>query len=166
MTMSEFDSIKTYDTIDNMFAALEARRAAKPRFVRWAYSKSFAGYNLWYWLGSPWKFVTELPLHYAHNLRWFVQRGRKGYSTHDTWSLDYYILRWLPDALDQLANEAHGWPQSDEFPEFEDWTQWLRDMAELLRPYQDQLYVTEETERIFTEVIWPQLGRHFFSLWD
>lgn len=32
-------------------------------------------------------------------IKYFIQRGRRGYADKDLWSFDYYIAGWMPDAL-------------------------------------------------------------------
>jgi hypothetical protein len=40
---------------------------------------------------------------YARNIKWFFQRGWRGYADCDVWSIDYYIDEWMPSALRQLG---------------------------------------------------------------
>ena len=40
-------------------------------------------------------------------IRWFIQRGRRGYSDQDLWSLDCYLASWLPSALRAYGHGGH-----------------------------------------------------------
>jgi hypothetical protein len=64
------------------------------------------GWNYWYLLTRPWKIIKES---YYHT-KWFIQRGYRGYSDSDVWSLSSYLLNWLPSALEQLRKNSYGYP--------------------------------------------------------
>lgn len=67
---------------------------------------------------------------------WFWQRGRRGWADCDVWSLDGYLISWLPEALRELAKIAHGCPPAlyDDATGKEDqcwkWVAILEEMAE------------------------------------
>lgn len=44
-------------------------------------------------------------------IKWFIQRGRRGWADCDTWSLDWYLDRWMPDALRYLKANKCGIPR-------------------------------------------------------
>jgi hypothetical protein len=41
-------------------------------------------------------------------IRWFIQRGRRGYSESDLWSLDWYLSNWMPKALREFKKSIRG----------------------------------------------------------
>jgi hypothetical protein len=43
-------------------------------------------------------------------VKWFIQRGRRGFSDRDVWSIDYYVNGWMPAALRRLKETKHGVP--------------------------------------------------------
>lgn len=43
-------------------------------------------------------------------IKYFIQRGKRGYSDEDIWNLDSYLMEWLPKALRQLAEHHIGYP--------------------------------------------------------
>lgn len=47
---------------------------------------------------------------WLRQLKYFWQRGRRGYGDDDLWSFDSYLAEMLPKALRQLAKEKHGCP--------------------------------------------------------
>ena len=57
----------------------------------------------------------------------FVQRGRKGYSGYDLWSLDYYMYSTWPKMIRDFESTLHGNPQL-KFEEVDDfdfkWKTW------------------------------------------
>lgn len=58
------------------------------------------------------------------------QRMRYCVSEQDTWGFDGYLLVVLENGLRTLAKNAHGWPQSETYPEFEDWLNALNNAAD------------------------------------
>lgn len=61
----------------------------------------FFHYNPW---GNPRAAYREI--------KWFIQRGRRGWADCDTWSLDSYLSGWLPAALRHLKEHKHGVPNA------------------------------------------------------
>ena len=54
----------------------------------------------------------------AHReIKWFIQRGRRGWADCDVWSLDNYLNGWLPSALRCLKEQKQGVPSSMFEPE-------------------------------------------------
>jgi hypothetical protein len=43
-------------------------------------------------------------------VKWFIQRGRRGWADCDVWSLDDYLNSWLPDAVRKLKKDSQGVP--------------------------------------------------------
>lgn len=50
-------------------------------------------------------------------VKWFIQRGRRGYADCDVWSIDHYINGWMPAALRRLKDTKQGLPCSIFEPE-------------------------------------------------
>ena len=42
-----------------------------------------------------------------NNIKWFIQRGIRGYADCDIWDLDYYLSEILPRMLKQLKKNQH-----------------------------------------------------------
>lgn len=59
----------------------------------------------------------------------FWQRGHRGWSRSDVWSMKYHVLAVVADMLTALADDLTSWPGNDEFPEPELWEAALRDNA-------------------------------------
>jgi len=56
------------------------------------------GYNYWYLIQHPWK----VPYESYYRIKWFIQRGYRGYADCDNWDLGYYLARWMPQAIRNL----------------------------------------------------------------
>lgn len=65
------------------------------------------------------------------------QRAQRGWDHTALWSLDDHLSKTLGAQLIALADIAHGWPQSDEYPTYEDWVAALRDNGNALLAYGD-----------------------------
>jgi len=104
------------------------------------HSPKYGDYNYAYYLYHPHSYVGTL----IRKTQWFFQRGTRGYADCDVWSLDGYILGWLPNALDQLRKECHGYP-CDLSPE--SWDYILEKMADGLKAESKWCGLDYETER-------------------
>ena len=84
-------------------------------------------------LFSYWRYIrlnSPGSLRYLYlPFKWGWQRVTRGFADCDTWNLDMHLLNHMSDTIRYLADHSHGWPQSKEFPEFEDWQKYLREMA-------------------------------------
>jgi len=125
-------------------------------------------------------------------IKWFYQRGQRGWADCDVWSVDYYLVRILPSMLRRLAVTSHGHP-----PEIgsDKWTKLLKELADdigLMKQilefercfYSNDPGVQESVQRIaekasssdyrmFTkeeqrrhDTIFSRLNKYFYSLWD
>jgi hypothetical protein len=52
------------------------------------------------------------PTEMYSEVKWFIQRGKRGWADRDVWSLDYYLNGWMPEALRHLKKTKHGTPMS------------------------------------------------------
>ena len=43
-------------------------------------------------------------------IKWFLQRGRRGWADCDLWSLDMYLSGWMPHAMRRLIKIKHAVP--------------------------------------------------------
>jgi hypothetical protein len=52
------------------------------------------------------------PVRLCRKVKWFFQRGSRGWADCDTWGLDDYLNSWMPKALVYLKAHKHGIPTS------------------------------------------------------
>ena len=116
--------------------------------------------------------------------KWGWQRVTRGFADCDTWNLDMHLLNYMSDTIHYLADNLNGWPQSKEFPEFEDWQKYLREMANHFYranennecfpfPFEnDEDFTLEKLEaydKQFNDEFHAglqMLEKHFWNLWD
>lgn len=99
--------------------------------------------------------------------RMFIQRGRRGWSDEDLWQFDHHIGQVIAGGLRQLAATTHGYPQGEEFPEFEVWQAYLTGIADDLDAWTKdplELHNTEAFERSRAAI--RRLAEHYGSYWD
>jgi hypothetical protein len=66
----------------------------------------------------PWTWRSELryrirrlrPRELRREIRWGIQRWRRGYSDCDVWSIDHHLARIIPPMMRQLSTILHGAP--------------------------------------------------------
>ena len=80
----------------------------------------------WKYLINWWRNIKLFP----RQIRWALQRATHGFADCDVWNLDGSILNYLSGTLKQLSETAAGWPGNEQFPKYEDWTNFLREMSE------------------------------------
>ena len=120
---------------------------------------------------SYWKYYLKHPLEFLRDavqlplweLKCFVQRGLYGYSDDDWYSLDDYLLTWLPSALREMRDKGIGHPVTEEVETYEDWAAILTQMAAKLDAQREALEGNE--------IDLPKDGlelfvKWFYSLWD
>jgi hypothetical protein len=45
-----------------------------------------------------------------NKIRWFIQRGCRGYSDNDVWNFNFYLTNVLIGGITQLKTKSHGFP--------------------------------------------------------
>lgn len=100
----------------------------------------------------PWRY----PLNWHKNIalffrrfKWAYQRATRGFANCDIWDLDSYYLDLFHDSLKYLADNHWGWPGNEDFPEDEDWTKYLKEMAQLFYQAEEanNFYPTPEGDK-------------------
>lgn len=74
--------------------------------------------------------VKKLRL-FFQDLKFCVQRIRKGYCDRDLWSIDYWFLNQFPTMLEEFKKNTHGYPSQFNTPE--EWDAVLDEMIHLFK---------------------------------
>jgi len=132
---------------------------------KWLHEEGMFGWNYWHLLKNPWKVPQEA----YYRMKWFVQRGRRGYSDVDQWNLYAYVAGWLPEAIKGLRANKLGHPVD---LTAEKWATILKEMEAGLRAAKA---VAEMSYKTLDECMILQkradkglklFVKHFFSLWS
>ena len=52
----------------------------------------------------------DIPGDTCREIKWFIQRGRRGYSDRDIWGFDFYLSEIICGGINELKNQVHGVP--------------------------------------------------------
>lgn len=103
-------------------------------------------------------------------IKWFFQRGWRGYSDNDVWNFDSYLAKVISKGCKQLAKEKHGYP-SDLTPE--KWEEILNEISKNFEEYIKIIELEEGYETISQEEFSKKLDKmfdllknNFGHLWD
>lgn len=83
--------------------------------------------------------------------KWFIQRGKRGWSDQDVWGVDWYLSDILPPMLKKLKNDMHsipGW-QKDE-PEEVAQERWDKYFDDILFAWESQQKICQGDWFYFT----------------
>lgn len=102
---------KLHDLLTNQKAKREFRAASNH-----VYDSLFDGpedpwyTDVYYAIYRFFKFGNWYPSDIYRRVKWFVQRGRRGYSDRDVWSWSTHMNRMMPQILRNLRENKHGVP--------------------------------------------------------
>lgn len=146
---------KVYDSMEEMMADWEREfnalpfRQRIPRRIKRYYHRTVNRIK-------PWP---------HHRLRWFIQRGRRGWAENDTWSLDSYICTVLSGALIRLADRNFAYPgEESPWDTPEKWDTYLRDLSHRIGAWNADWFNTEAQET--TRKAMEEFGRNLGYFWD
>jgi len=108
--------------------------------------------------------------HFPKKIKWFIQRGRRGWADCDTWSWDSYISRVNIEGLKFLKENKHTYP-NNLTPEL-----WGEKLDIMIRGFESSLertdilnWVDKETDEKREEIFWHGMYEYtewFNNLWD
>ena len=166
--------IKTYTSVAEMSKDLTAERKKHP--VRlWCYRKF-------------WRLI-RFPSGIKLAIKTFIQRGKRGWATGDTWDFDCYLAKVVSEGLIHLRKMQHGHPCDLTIKE---WKHMLKEMIWTFETANkiangDFIYIPTAQwtltayNRLKTDTSWKVLSKsqsqrfekgfglfkkYFFSLWD
>ena len=138
-------------------------------------------------IGTAYRWLWELP----YCIKYFVQRGRRGWSDQDAWSIDTWLVDNLIPMLERLKNNKYGTPSSmfrkkdgvdkdgnstDEAHRLAEqrWDNVLREIIYGLKCAKkiqdlDYDYKDKELTKKLTKSVqksFTLIGKHLFNLWD
>lgn len=115
-----------------------------------------------------------------NSIKWFIQRGRRGYADCDVWGFDEYLNGVILEGLKRLQKDKYGYPGSLKNPE--QWTKILQEMIDGFEAYQaisehtykylnsdgEREYNHEHTQKLYQK---HQKGlklfvKYYSALWD
>ena len=129
--------------------------------------------DLW---DSIYNLTIEPIVDFYDNIRYFIQRGKRGYSDRDVWNFDCYIADILKGGITDLRDKHSGYPTNLEPDEWDDILDTMiegfdyydkEDKLMDSEPYNDEVYMKEEPKlRKKLDKSLKLFAKHFQSLWD
>lgn len=112
----------------------------------------------------------KIPNHVKNEIKFFIQRGTRGYSDRDVWSLDYFMSVTIGSALVSMSENIHGAPggypnfnNTDGETDFALWQSDLKRYGEALLKYST---MDDESEEHYNSVMSDvREAMEFISLW-
>lgn len=115
---------------------------------------------------------------FFRKIKWFIQRGKRGYADCDLWNLDTYLEGVMSKGLRGLAKMTSGYPNS--YETFDSWQKQLNDIADLVEKFNpdncldwDSNFIkdsdwkkAEEESAIAREAAFDWFKNNWNSLWD
>lgn len=106
---------------------------------------------------------SKIPGDTYRNIKWFIQRGKRGYSDADIWGFDYYLSEVIVKGLKDLQKQVHGSPCgtigtqsiSIEDKDTKEITEWKKIIGEIIWTFEatskiqehDWMFVSDERRR-------------------
>ena len=81
-------------------------------------------YRWRHYITHPWEFFEDCWL----NVKAAYQRITRGFAYRDLFSIDNWFLDIFPEMLKEFRENLHSFPGDSEFPTFESWTAYLKEM--------------------------------------
>lgn len=81
--------------------------------------------RIWYPLCRAWDYIRYIP----KEIKWFCQRGKRGWSDKDVWNMWYYLAEVIPQMVAYLKKTNHGYPG-------ELWAKYTKELGENNEAYE------------------------------
>ena len=163
---------ETFELTEEVFARWDKENA------KW-YNKYFA---------IPFQRFIQAIKDFPSEVKWFYQRGSRGWSDRSAWSIDTWLVDNLIPMLERLKNNKHGTPASmfrkkdgvdkdgnstDEAHRLAEqrWDNVLREIIyglKCAKTIQDYDYKDVEVKKLTksSKRSFELIGKHLFNLWD
>ena len=90
-------------------------------------------------------------------IKYFIQRGKRGYSDRDVWSVDCYLATIIPPMLRDVAKYSIGHPAN--LRNFDEWKEILHRIADGFEKYaEDEIEMALENKKE-----WNKIKREFIK---
>lgn len=127
--------------------------------------------------------IPSYPRDFYRECKWFIQRGRRGWSDRDSWSIADYLCCIMPEMLDHMVEYSHstGGTRNPETGEYEwdkdRWEKVLKDISQGFKAGRtildlEHIYPHDKSdwkfkqERAELEAGLDLLKEHLLGLWD
>lgn len=115
---------------------------------------------------------------FPRKVKWFIQRGKRGYADCDLWDFDTYLEKVMSKGLRDFADRTQSFPDY-RYPTFEDWQTALREIANLIEKFNPDNSMDWDSEitaqdwkdaymdsEIAQEIVFDWFKSNWSHLWD
>lgn len=88
------------------FAAWKRKRKKYGLWERLLYNYGFWGHSIYGFLRNPTYLITEP----YNRVKWFLQRGDRGWDDRAAWSIPHWLVEIIIPVLERLRLDTHGSP--------------------------------------------------------
>ena len=105
----------------------------------------------------------------CRNIKYFWQRGKRGYSDRDLWGFDHFLATVIRDGVRDINKIKHGWP--GEPMTYEEWGTILTEISDGMQAYLDLCssgydWSTEVAMTARKDLGFAHFVKYFQNLWD
>jgi len=99
-------------------------------------------------------------------LKWFIQRGKRGYADCDWWDMADYLIWIIVPMLKELKKHQHGYPNKASTPE-----KWDTILDQMIEGFEaGERILTDDCPSVADQEIFNNgmklFSEWFFDLWD
>lgn len=156
------------DDLDKIIERWKKEEEKRGPIKTWIYNHTLAGYNGLAFFRNPF-LIAEIPGYYYRQVKWFIQRGKRGYSDADSWDLAYYIADWMPAAIRRMQEYRNSHPANVD--SIEEWKAILEEIAvgfDIADCIGKHDYELEEYDNMYAQFLKSMdlFVKYYFDLWD
>lgn len=130
--------------------------------------------EIYYWFWRRFDWIRNRP----REIKYFYQRGKRGFSDSDVWDIGAYLTEWMPDAIKQLRKNVSSCPESmfDKKRKHNQCWKWKKILKEIEDGFKAANDISCDNFAFKKKKYDRLMGKfnksgmlfikHFFSLWD
>jgi len=157
--------VNRFSSVDEMMDEFEKERLEERRRNPIKYYAELFWYRV---ICKLW----EMPGYWYREIKWFWQRGTRGWSDRDVWSIDWFLAEIMPPMLQQLKETKHGIPNEPLQEAYEEITGKTDDYTYENDELDNKVFNLAETKfnDILDHIKWTfeiahRIHEHDFMLW-
>lgn len=96
--------------------------------------------EIYYWFYRLWKYKISI---FHKEVKWFIQRGRRGYADCDVWDFHSYLSKVISGGLNKMSENNFGCPQGfyDETAIGNECWKWEKELKEISKGFKDYEHI-------------------------
>jgi len=120
-----------FDLVDDMLEYMETKREKEKREALIKYYLT----RFWWFIERKYNDI----IYFFRSIKWFFQRGFRGYGDNDIWSLHYYLSKIIVDSVKELKKVCTGFPAK-----LDDVKDWYKILDKIIYTFEIEQKLDEE----------------------